>query len=185
MDLAPAVFGLVGVFVGSVLNYWMGVSSERRQTLHAARVAGRLVEEELKVLDDHLYASLEGGIYGPLIDRMEVDNEWVQARSLLAAYLVDREWKQVAHPYRQLARLRILASAADQPPTAGDPLGDDAEAYRIVQIAAQGGLIALAAFLERTKPRPSRRWLCRFRRTASTTEHDENPASSVVDESMS
>lgn len=163
VDLAAAVFGLVGVFVGAVLNYWIAVSGERRQTLRAARVAGRLVEEELKVLDDHLFASLEGGIYGPLIDRVEVDKEWAQARSLLAAYLLDREWQQVAHPYRQLARLRILASAADQPPTAGDPLGDDAKAYEIVQNAAQGGLSELAVFLERTKPRPSRRWLGRFR----------------------
>jgi hypothetical protein len=163
MELAAAVFGLLGVFVGSILNYWILVSSERRKTLHAARVAGRLVEEELKVLDDHLFASLEAGIYGPLIDRVEVDTEWLQARGLLAAYLVDQEWKQVAHPYRQLARLRILASAADQPPTAGDPLGDEAEAYSIVQIAAQGGLSALELFLERTKPRPSRRWLRRAR----------------------
>jgi hypothetical protein len=164
MEYATAVFGLVGVFLGSILNYWILVASERRKTLHAARVAGRLVEEELKILDDHLFASLEAGIYGPLIDRVGIDHEWAQARGLLAAYLVDPEWKQVAHPYRQLARLRILASAADKPPTAGDPLGDDANAYRIVQTAAQGGLRALAAFLERTKPRASRRSLSTPRR---------------------
>jgi hypothetical protein len=163
VDLAAAVFGLVGVCVGAVLNYLIAVSGERRQTLAAARVAGRLVDEELNVLEDHLVSSLEAGIYGPLIDRIQVDKEWVQGRSLLAAYLEDGEWQQVAHPYRQLARLRILASAADQPPTAGDPLGEDAKAYKIVQIAAHGGRCELKAFLERTKRMPSRRWLGRFR----------------------
>ncbi|MBD0328181.1 MAG: hypothetical protein ICV68_17300 [Pyrinomonadaceae bacterium] len=117
--LAP-VAALLGVIVGGLLNAALTVAYERRRELAAARVAARLVCEELLLIRDMVAASLGDGRWGAILDpglpysrglsavehreSKRAESAWPTSAPLLARVLDANRWEAVAKPYGLIDR---------------------------------------------------------------------------------
>jgi hypothetical protein len=98
--VTAAIFGLLGVVVGGLLNgaagYWLG----RRKEQAEAKVGARLVRVEL---NEQL------GYLGRVVEERRLDQhppgvgQWEAYRAILARELDDRDWAVVAECYIELA----------------------------------------------------------------------------------
>jgi hypothetical protein len=104
-------FGLIGVIVGGVLNQRLAERLERTREQRAARVAARLLQEDLTLVSARANASLEADVYGPEVDRNALQLEhWSEAKGLLGAVLKDEDWQQLASANTSLARLEAVGA---------------------------------------------------------------------------
>jgi hypothetical protein len=90
-SVSQALFGLLGVVVGGVISTLWAWLSVIRQELSDAMVAARLVDEDLKVVED--WDDREGP---GRVDRAL----WEAHRVPLAKVLGEHQWRSVADVYR-------------------------------------------------------------------------------------
>jgi hypothetical protein len=94
--VTEAVFGLVGVLVGSAITWGIEVWRARRTDANEARVAARLVADELLTIDSH-----RGGLpeFHRQRDLALQQEAWVEHRVVLARELTDEDWHAVREAY--------------------------------------------------------------------------------------
>jgi hypothetical protein len=145
--MLPAVFGLIGVIVGGLLNAAVTAWQARRDDVASARVAARLVDRELReavailVLNQGANRLLQG-------DSPFSNAAWTKYWDVLARALSDRDWEAVAAAYEVIegSPERVLAhfDKAD-PNIPGSPNRRDID---IVLCASR----SLSALARRTPP---------------------------------
>jgi hypothetical protein len=117
--MTTAIFGLVGVIIGGVLNAVVTRWLEEKRALASARAAARLVRLELMLIGGYAAASVNTNIYGAEAESLRFDvKSWQQTSAVLAAGLNDDEWGPV------MARVRLCWTSRD-----GDP-DDESAAHR-------------------------------------------------------
>lgn len=105
-----ALFGLLGVIVGGVLNTWLGLIVERHRTSSAARVAARLIRNELLLIAARATATCENDIYGPEVGDEPFDiAQWNEGKTTLAAVLSEAEWATIIRV--SITRVEVLPRA--------------------------------------------------------------------------
>jgi hypothetical protein len=141
--VTAAIFGLIGVVVGGLLNGAVTAWQGRRTDAFAARVGARLVDLELRqaalalaVLED------EGSTdFGERASTKFSTAAWDKYQEVLARMLSDEDWLTVSAAYEVVSGSpgRKLASAliADAEPT-----GSEASRRSDVQVVADATFIA-------------------------------------------
>lgn len=99
--MTEAIFGLVGVLVGSAITWGIEVWRARRTDADEARVAARLVADELQSIDNYRTVDL------PELRRQRElalqQDAWIKHRVVLARELTDEHWRAVRGAYDALA----------------------------------------------------------------------------------
>ncbi|MEJ7787089.1 MAG: hypothetical protein WKF96_19985 [Solirubrobacteraceae bacterium] len=99
--MSEAIFGLIGVVVGSAITWGIEIWRARRSDSDDARVAARLIAAELQSIDNARTVDL------PELGRQKVlaleQDAWITHRSTLARELGDSEWRAVRDAYDALA----------------------------------------------------------------------------------
>jgi hypothetical protein len=125
--MLAAVFGLIGVVVGGLLNAAVTAWQARRADVASARVAARLVDLELReaaailVLNQHANRLSQA-------DSPFSNVAWRKYQDVLARALSDRSWDAVATAYEVIegSRERVLARAVKaSPDVPGSPTRRD------------------------------------------------------------
>jgi hypothetical protein len=99
--MTEAIFGLVGVLVGSAITWGIEVWRARRTGSDEARVAARLVADELQSLDNVRTVDLPQFVRQR--DLALEQDAWLQQRAVLARELTDERWRAVRAAYDALA----------------------------------------------------------------------------------
>jgi hypothetical protein len=99
--MTEAVFGLVGVLVGSAITWGIEVWRARRTDSDEARVAARLVADELHSIDNARTVDLPQ--FRRQRDLALQQDAWLQHRVVLARELTDEHWRAVRAAYDDLA----------------------------------------------------------------------------------
>src|SRR3954452_16230932 len=97
--MTAAIFGLLGVFVGGVVNGVIAWRLERLRELRNALAAARLVHFELVAnLEMLAYANNLGPRFYPMLKAIEW-SRWTEETALLARELDDNEWLAINKAY--------------------------------------------------------------------------------------
>ena len=97
-SMLPAVFGLIGVIVGGLLNAAVTAWQARRDDVASGRVAARLVDLELREAAAILVLN-QGANRLSQGDSPFSNAAWRKYRDVLARALSDRGWEAVATAY--------------------------------------------------------------------------------------
>jgi hypothetical protein len=120
--MTAAIFGLLGVIVGAVLNAGLTALNDRSKAKSLALVASCLLRDELRVTDDRVRGALELGRWGPVLDPglpyssglwaveqrggTRGKSVWPDSRKDLAPYLL-RSWSSLAEPFHLVDDLSV------------------------------------------------------------------------------
>jgi hypothetical protein len=94
--VTAAIFGLIGVIVGGLLNGVVALWQERRRELRHARPAARLVMHELTEIQAILQADERRGEVG---SQVPAPTAWPAARDALSAVVNGRTWTTLERAY--------------------------------------------------------------------------------------
>ena len=132
--MMAAIFGLIGVIVGGLLNAAVTAWQTRRADVADGRLAARVVAVELREADTVL--TLIPGAAAEEAGREQLSSAaWVKHREVLARTLSDQDWEAVAEAYEVIegsyahALERATAPKAD-PHAPGSPTRPDVEIVR-------------------------------------------------------
>jgi hypothetical protein len=145
--MLPAVFGLIGVIVGGLLNAAVTAWQARREDVASARVAARLIDLELREAAAILVLN-QGANRISQGDSPFSNAAWRKYRDVLARALSDRGWEAVATAYEVIegSPERILAHFDKaNPDIPGSPNRRD------IDVVFDGSR-ALSALARRTPP---------------------------------
>jgi hypothetical protein len=120
--MTEAIFGLIGVVIGGLLNGGVSFLVRKRQEKDEARVASRLVQVEIEWNQRNVEGALEAGTWDRIRTSVTTD-EWEQHRTVLAAVLKDLEWSSL-NAYYTPAQLAVTLAATFE---AGNQLGEQKE----------------------------------------------------------
>lgn len=140
--MTEAIFGLVGVVIGGLLNGGVTWLTERKSLRSRAMVAARLVKSEFVTADVAIDVALSNDSWADLTVGISV-TEWNQHRETLAAVLDEKEW----------ASLEVYASisgliAIDAEVRKGEAIGESyGETLKNVQSRAQNAIACLDRYL--------------------------------------
>jgi hypothetical protein len=101
--MAEAVFGLLGVLVGGLLNGGVAWIGERRRLKAEAKVAARLVASEVEVN----VIAVESALKRSKLVQLDLGSraQWGKNRAILAAVISDEEWSGLDNFYMLLELL--------------------------------------------------------------------------------
>jgi len=116
--MTEAIFGLVGVIIGGLLNGGVTWLVDRQQSKGAVKVSARLVLSELEMIEVSATSALETANYGQLT--FGDTAEWIEHRPVLASKLSDGEWSALDNCFAYFAHMKATAEA-------GTKWGDDGE----------------------------------------------------------
>lgn len=102
--MTEAIFGLIGVIVGGLLNVGIAFLRTHHEQRQLARTAARLVLEELRENEAKMSVAEGQATWQPLLRLDETD--WKSYRVDLANSLSDLEWSEVSHAFRWINSLR-------------------------------------------------------------------------------
>jgi hypothetical protein len=113
--MTAAIFGLIGVVVGGLLNGAVAAWQARRTDAHATRVGARLIDLELRYATLALKVLEDDGskASGEETSRKFSTTAWDKYQEVLARTLSDKDWRIIAHAYEIVTGSpgRKLASA--------------------------------------------------------------------------
>jgi hypothetical protein len=110
--VTAAIFGLVGVIVGGVLNAAVAVVLDSRRAVMARRTSARLVAEEVQSNGRTLWACNEAGLWLPMRNHHLRFSTWqAHAEALAAMPYVD--WVTVAVAIRQTSQIDRIHGHGD------------------------------------------------------------------------
>lgn len=99
--MSEAIFGLLGVVIGSAITWGIEIWRARRTDSDQARVAARLVADELRSIDNARTAG------EPELTRLRelalAQDAWITHRAILARELSNEGWKAIRDAYDALA----------------------------------------------------------------------------------
>jgi len=108
--MTEAIFGLIGVLIGGLLNGGVTYLTERRRQAGDAKVAARLVADELEVNEVAL-GSCEKQKSLSIMSRASV-SEWRKHRGTLAAALTDDEWRSLRSVFNMYEQLILMGQVS-------------------------------------------------------------------------
>lgn len=110
--MTEAIFGLIGVIIGGLLNGSVAWLTDRHRSKGAVKVSARLVLSELEMIEVSATSALSSANYGQLTFG---DNaEWIEHRATLAAELPDEEWSALDNCFAFFAHMKTMAEAGTQ-----------------------------------------------------------------------
>jgi hypothetical protein len=120
--VASGVFALVGVAVGSLINYLATTAIEERKGRRALRTSARIVGEEVGTNLAIAGAAIEIGDWSPVGNAPFNLNGWPHYRQALAKRLPSKDWSELRAAMRQLQTLDRVhgLGAPDRPFTPND-----------------------------------------------------------------
>jgi phosphoserine phosphatase len=113
--MTEAIFGLVGVIIGGLLNGGVSLLVDKKSQKGAGKVAARMLLSEITNNEIATKLSLEKSTWRHLRLALSIE-EWTRRREPLAAVLSDTEWEAVDDYYSLaslLAQMRELVEAND------------------------------------------------------------------------
>jgi hypothetical protein len=99
--MTEAIFGLLGVVVGSAITWGIELWRARRNDANEARVAARLVADELQSISNA--RTVDEPQFRRQRDLALQQDAWVTHRAILARELTDSDWRRVREAYDALA----------------------------------------------------------------------------------
>jgi hypothetical protein len=167
--VSAAVFGLIGVIVGGVLNGFVSYVLERRNERRAARTAARLLLDEWRPLVFLVADVLRLGRWRPGEQPITFE-EWSRHRELLANQLSQEAWLRVSN-----ARVHVAwIDRANHSGEAMDPdiRGELERRWQVVSDAIYAALMPVAVHGPQRRAIPRLYWRLRARVSADarTTE---------------
>ncbi len=148
--MTEAIFGLVGVVIGGLLNGGVSWLSDRGKLRRNARVAARLVLSEIRENDFSLGWGLERKEVEPL-ERVE-SAAWEQWRETFADGLNDSEWRAINDYYVVLIDVRKAVREMNSP----ELLDKDRELVNDVKQDGNQAREAMETYSKRHKRAPRR-----------------------------
>jgi hypothetical protein len=110
--MTEAIFGLVGVIIGGMLNGGITWLVDRHRSKGAVKVAARLVLSELEMIEVSATSALQSANCSQLTFG---DNaEWIEHRATLAAELPDDEWSALDNCFTFFAHLKAMAETGTE-----------------------------------------------------------------------
>lgn len=141
--MTAAIFGLIGVLVGGLLQGVIAWRMERRREGWAARKAGRLFAQQLigcvtfiEEIGDHVSALTWDDVTSTLESNLR---RWPEYSEVFAGTLDYKRWHQIAYAVRALEGVIALAhdrAASDDPMTSAHRQYIDESSYRDVLLGA-------------------------------------------------
>lgn len=113
--MTEAIFGLIGVVVGGLISGGISLILERRKEHVTARVAARLVREDLLPVSLGIEDVFNGRVWSQRPDRRSRERSWAEHRSRLATVMEYSDYASVVQA--QIAADRFdawFASRADR-----------------------------------------------------------------------
>lgn len=111
--MTAAIFGLIGVVVGAIISGGAKFLLEKRKERVAARVAARLVRDDLYEATCWIEDSLaEGRWVKPLAKRIS-SQSWIDQRSFLAAAMPYSDYAAAGSAYRAAEDINNWLSSGD------------------------------------------------------------------------
>lgn len=113
--MTEAIFGLIGVVVGGLISGGISLILERRKEHVTARVAARLVREDLLPVSLGIEDVFNGRVWSQRPDRRSRERSWAEHRSRLATVMEYSDYASVVQT--QIAADRFdawFASRADR-----------------------------------------------------------------------
>lgn len=104
--MTVAIFGLIGVIVGGVLNAVVSVVIEKRGQRAAGKVAARMLATEMEINDWAVSTALTDQSTSTL-DRLK-DIQWLARREILAGVLSDAAWAATEDYYTSVGTAREM-----------------------------------------------------------------------------
>jgi hypothetical protein len=107
--VTEAIFGLVGVVIGGVLNGGLAWLSERRMAKGSIKVSARLVQSEMEANNLGVSGALfKDGDWAALRTLLST-SAWAERRATMAAAMTDSEWSIVCRYYMQMQATKAVA----------------------------------------------------------------------------
>lgn len=110
--MTEAIFGLIGVVVGGLISGGLSLILEWRRERVAARVAARLVREDLLPVSLGIEDVFDGRAWSQRSDRQSRERSWVEHRSRLATVMKYEDYAAVVQA--QIAADRFNAWFANR-----------------------------------------------------------------------
>lgn len=105
--MTEAIFGLVGVIIGGLLNGGVAWLTDRHRSKGAVKVSARLVLSELEMIEVSATSALSSANYSQLT--FGSNTEWIEHRATLAAELSDEEWSALDNCFAFFAHMKTMA----------------------------------------------------------------------------
>lgn len=102
--MTAAIFGLLGVIVGGVLNAVLAVVLDNRRSSAAVRTSARLVAEEIQSNGRTLYACLETGLWLAMRNHPLRFSTW-ESHAEPLAQIPYEDWVRVAEAIRLTSQI--------------------------------------------------------------------------------
>lgn len=159
--ILAGAFGLVGVIVGGFVSVWADRSATRRRERADARVAARLVIDELAALVRGIEFAKRYESVALFVDEPPFTGAmWHEHRATLARLLPSEEWREVSESQVSLVeQIRVAENSARRPPG----VAPDPDALLALDAARSSALHAIFAIERSAFADPS---VVRARRTA-------------------
>ncbi len=110
--VTEAIFGLLGVIVGGLLNGGVGLFTEHRRRKAEAKVAARLLYSEIEGNQLTSYLTLSAGKWTHAKVGFSVE-EWNLHRTVLASVLSDDDWTAMDNYYATAVTLALMLTHAE------------------------------------------------------------------------
>ena len=117
--MTEAIFGLIGVMIGGLLNGGVTYLTSRSQTGREAKIGARLVHSEIKLNQIATQLAIDGKSWLPMRVGVNVD-AWLEYRASLAAALSDDAWAAVDTYYGQALTIAAMKEISDEAPEASE-----------------------------------------------------------------
>ena len=147
--VTEAIFGLIGVVIGGLLNGGVSWLASRRDAERKARIGSRLVLSELDENQRAVSLALKAGSFGHL--KSLETKAWKDWRETLADVLSDNDWGVVDSYFVMATALKEVTERHDYPAFTED------QDRRFCQTTHKGGLRAHAAMRAHALKRSRRR----------------------------
>jgi hypothetical protein len=142
--LTPAVFGLVGVVVGGLLNGLVGAVADSRRDRREATVAARLVRHEIEFLSAEVASWVREGEVPESAVPLKRE-AWDAHHEILARVLLARDWDMLAATYTWVELMN------NDPERSVGPISRDF--CESVHTEMRGGVVVLARLAAGKRPR--------------------------------
>jgi uncharacterized membrane protein YcfT len=117
--MTEAIFGLIGVLIGGLLNVGVAYVAERRVRKADVKVSARLLYSEIKLNQVSVRLALQEKRWGPAKTDVLRD-DWIDHRATLANLLTEGEWSMIDDYFGGIGTMVSLAALCDYDEAIGD-----------------------------------------------------------------
>jgi hypothetical protein len=137
--MTAAIFGLIGVIIGGLLNGAVTYLAHRQQQKAASKIAARVVLSEIKGNERAIRITLRFENWANAKLALTVD-QWLAHRETLAGSLRDQEWVAVETYYGATDRMIVATELAK---TRDDLDDDETRVLKLLNTHGEAAAMAL------------------------------------------